>query len=549
MRRTYLVPVLLLALAACWGAYLVGPIRLNIYSQGWLWGDLAQVQIAWMQFMADSHASWLSSARESYPIPISVSLFDPMPLLLLLAKPFAALVPDGTQYFGLYFLLCYLLQALFGYLVVGEILRWRGTADGLAADACKLMGGLLFACLPFTLLRMYGHTALSSQWLLVLSIWAALRSRDLPGPRWFLVNGGVLLLACGFNPYLALMVGISLGGFTLLHLGWPARAALALRLPGLMLVGLLGLWLFGFLSAAAVPEGGYGQYSMNMLGPLDSNGAGRILALDVTDATGGQSFEGFAYLGVGILVLCAMAVLLGLRQRGVGSVPFRRVWLLVVLVYLLALSTTVTLSGMTFQLPVAEPLVELLSRFRASGRFFWIGAFWLLALSIATLCYRYSPARVAAVLATCLALQLVDVSRIAGELHAGAREDQRLMPPAALLRAVPGSDRLILLPPWQCDHQQSPGGLRGYEIFGIVAAREKLLTNSFYAARTLPEQMAFHCDDAQVLNNLSDRGLYVLSGQAYSAYAPLFAVGYDCRELPMDDRPQLCVPRKETPRP
>lgn len=549
MKRAYLGPALLLALAAAWGAYLVGPVRLDVHSQGWLWGDLAQVQSAWMQFMADSEASWLSSARGSYPIPISVSLFDPMPILLLLAKPFAALVPEGSQYFGLYFLLCYLLQAAFGYLTVGEILRWCCAADGLAADACKLIGGLLFACLPFTLLRMHGHTALSSQWLLVLSIWVALRSRDLPERRWFLANGGVLLLACGFNPYLALMVGISLGGFTLLHLGWPARGSLALRLPGLMLVGLFGLWMFGFLSAAAVPEGGYGQYSMNMLGPIDSNGAGLLLALNVPDPTGGQTFEGFSYLGAGVLALCSLGLLLCLWRRDTRQVPFVRVWLLIVLAYLLALSTTLTLSGMTFQLPVPEQILELLSRFRASGRFFWIGAFWLLALSIATLFYRFSPARAAVVLAVCLLLQLVDISRIASQLHTGARPDQRLASPAALVQAAAGRERLILLPPWQCDHQQTPGGVRGYEIFGIVAAQNKLLTNSFYAARTLPEQMAFHCDYAQVLNNLSDRSLYVLSAQAFALHAGAFAAGYDCSELPMDDRPQLCVPRKETLRP
>ena len=61
--------------------------------------------------------------------------------------------------------------------------------------------------------------------------------------------------------------------------------------------------------------------------------------------------------------------------------------------------------------------------------------------------------------------------------------------------------------------------------------------------------MAFHCDYAQVLNNLSDRSLYVLSAQAFALHAGAFAAGYDCSELPMDDRPQLCVPRKETLRP
>lgn len=534
--------VAIICLSALWGAYTIGPGRLSIFKLDWLAGDLAQVYLAWIQYTSDPSAGWLTTLRNSYPLPMSISLFDPMPLLLVLLKPFAGLVPESTQYFGLYFLACFILQGLFGYLVVQEIQRWRGLPANLSGIFVSVCGGLLFASAPFTAYRLHGHTALSSQWLLVLSIWLALRTRDASDRVWMAASSGLVFLACGFNPYLALMVALSLTGFTCIHLGWARWRSLALRIGCLLLTGFIGLFVFGFMGGASVAEGGYGLYSMNMLGPFDSDAKAILLPLDVNDATGGQG-EGFNYLGLGVLLLGFLALYLQTRpglpdQR----VPFIKAWLIVLVSYVLALSTTVTLSVETLQIPLPQVIIDLLSRFRASGRFFWIGGFWLITLAIAVIFYRFARWRVVLILAICTVVQMVDVFGIARSVRAWGVAAKSLPIPHVLEQSAMGRSGMVVMPPWQCDHQETPGGVRGYEIFGVLAARHQMNINSFYAARTLPEQSAFHCDYSRALTNLSSDNLYVLSARLYSENTMKFQADFNCSVLPIEGSPVLCAP-------
>jgi hypothetical protein len=529
-------------LCGLWGAYVIGPGRMSIFKVDWLDGDLAQVYLAWIQYTSDPSAGWLTTVRNSYPLPMSISLFDPMPLLLVLLKPFAVLVPESTQYFGLYFLACFILQGLFGYFVVQEVQRWRGLPENLSGIFVSVCGGLLFASAPFTAQRLYGHTALSSQWLLVLSIWMALRTRDSGNRVWMAVNSGLVFLACGFNPYLALMVSLSLIGFTCIHLGCAQWRILAMRIVCLLLTGFIGLFVFGFMGGASVTQGGYGVYSMNILGPFDSNAQAVLLPLDVNDATGGQG-EGFNYLGLGVLLLGFLALFLQSRPSLPDQrVPFINAWLIVLVSYVLALSTTLTLSVETLQIPLPQFIIDLLSRFRASGRFFWIGGFWLITLAIAVICYRFARWRVVLILGICTAVQMVDVFGIARSVRAWGVATKSLPIPQVLEQSAIGLSGMVVLPPWQCDHQQTPGGVRGYEIFGVLAARHQMNINSFYAARTLPEQSAFHCDYSRALTNLTSDNMYVLSAKLFNENAMRFQSGFHCSALPIEGGPVLCVP-------
>jgi hypothetical protein len=313
-----------------------------------------------------------------------------------------------------------------------------------------------------------------------------------------------------------------------------------------MLTGFIGLFAFGFMGGASVAEGGYGLYSMNILGPFDSNAQAILLPLDVNDATGGQSNEGFNYLGLGVLLLGFLALFLQSRPALPGQrVPFINAWLIVLVAYVLALSTTLTLSVEALRIPFPQVIVDLLSRFRASGRFFWIGGFWLITLAIAVICYRFARWRVVLILGICTAVQMVDVFGVARSVRAWGVSAKSLPIPQALERAAPGHAGLVVLPPWQCDHQQTPGGDRGYEIFGVLAARQHMNINSFYAARTLPEQRSFHCDYTRALSNLGSDNLYVLSAKLYSENAMKFQSGFNCSELPIEGAPVLCIPADE----
>lgn len=540
-------PLVAAAFGTLWAYLALGRTGIDPSSMKWLWGDLAQVYVAWSQYLSDPDAVWLSTTRMSYPLPISVSLFDPMPLLLLLSRPFAGLMEGGRQYFGFYFTACLAMQGVFGYFATLRALRLVDVSDSVWSRYVALLGGMLLASMPYTFFRFQGHAALSSQWVLVLSLWATLATLDSNRLRWLALNGGVLLLATGLNPYLALMVAASNAVIACSRLYRKGdRLEMAIRLAMLVATAALGLTVFGFMGASSAATGGYGVYSMNMLGPLDSNGGAKLLSLDVADPTGGQSFEGYTYIGLGMVILCALGpFLLPARQTPAHRFPFLGAILAVLCCYALALSASVTLSGYRVDLPLPESVHFLLSRFRGSGRFFWMAGFWLVLILTTLTVRRLGPKRASLLLSGILAVQLVDIVPLAANVRGNIANASALK----LEGVDAGSARAVLVfPAWQCDHESTPGGLRNYELVGYFALGKRLPTNNFYAARTTADQSAYHCDYSKRLAKLDPDAIYLLSDPLYAQYRMDFAGRFSCSERPAE--PQygrafwICEPRK-----
>ncbi len=57
-------------------------------------------------------------------------------------------------------------------------------------------------------------------------------------------------------------------------------------------------------------------------------------------------------------------------------------------------------------------------------------------------------------------------------------------------------ENLVVLPAWQCGYRFSPGDLDGFQIFGLLAARQQMRTNSYYSARYTKVNFDFHCKQA-----------------------------------------------------
>jgi hypothetical protein len=533
---------MVVACAVLFARFLLGRVALNIHDVHWLWGDLAQVQIAWAQFVSDPDAHWLSSTRLSYPLPISISLFDPMPLLLLLARPFAGMAPAGTQYFGYYFAACVVLQGIFGYLATLRAVRLAGGADGLAATLIAVAGGLLLASVPYTFVRFQGHTALSSQWVLVLSIWVSLASLDWRHGRWCLANGAVVFVATGLNPYLALMILVSNGVLTVMAWERLRPMGVVARVTALAVIAGVGLWLFGFMSGATADTGGYGHYSMNLFGPLDSHHAARLFPFNVPDAMDEQAFEGYTYLGFGIILLCLVGLLASIgRQLSPQRFPFVAAVLIVLACTLLAMSSTLSAGHHVFEVPLPKKVVYLLSRFRGSGRLFWMAGFWLVLVSIAACVRRFGVRATAALASVLLVVQFVDIRPIGTSVRktiAGGHALRLNDIPAGQFSAV------LVYPAFQCDYHRAPGGdVRNYEAVGFLAATRGIPTNNFYAARVPAEQTAYHCDYNARLAKADPRALYLITSDLFDGHREVLEAAHTCTALEGHPGELKCVPK------
>ena len=166
-----------------------------------------------------------------YPFRTSVLFTDSLPLAALFFKLLGGILPTRFQYFGWWGLLCYALQ---GGLAQAVIARIAGVQPTFGRDdkskaaiaiimspgqTAKLWGSVLGAgvlvLFPALTIRMFAHTALAANWLVLLALYLWLRSDELmPTTRSAcLIWGGMGLLCAGIHLYYLPMVGLVLVGY------------------------------------------------------------------------------------------------------------------------------------------------------------------------------------------------------------------------------------------------------------------------------------------------------------------------------------------------
>lgn len=405
--------------------WLYGAAILNPVETGWmLHGDPAQHYLGWEFFRRESWSLPLGRIENfGAPVTASIVFTDSIPLLAIPLKLLNAWLPETFQYFGAWMLLCHALTGWFAWRIFSRL------GLGVAASACAT---LLMLLMPAMMLRAYGHESLMAHWLILAAIDRYLAGWS--GRGWLVL----VLLAAAVHAYLlAMLLAIFCAAWlrvvavdrALSFSRGSARAALgALLLGGWM--ALLGYFVGEAKQLAAE---GYGHYSANLLtwfDPMDWRAFLLHYGRDPADkgewshflpalgqTTAGQ-YEGFAYLGAGLLLLvvAAMALALLRRQRLPGfMLPLLAVALAL---FAAALSNRISLGGRElFVVPLSDTMLGALAVFRASGRFVW-PLTYLLVIASVVLVVRNSPPRVAgAMLVFAVGVQALDLSGKIGEFR------------------------------------------------------------------------------------------------------------------------------------
>lgn len=429
---------------------------------------------------------------------LSIVYTDSVPWVTIAAKA-AGLDAAGVNPIGLALCLGFVLQpAAFALLLI---------AGGVRRGEVVALGAVLGSLLPAWYMRTTGHVALSSHWIILLALALAVRAAR-TGVSVAVVAGlcATGALSLGLHAYLfAVVAVVAAGGLwaDVARPGVPEPARTGLPRPGLaalrralsgtgafLAVSAAAAWLLGYGAGGGV--GGFGIYSMNLLSPvvpqvsalraLVASGPGQII-----DATGGQ-YEGYNYLGAGVLlVLAAAGLSLLARARlgvpataGLGPAAARTAAsasrgaarpLLLGLAGLamLDVSNHVYLgSTQVLSLPlVARPLLDEL---RSSGRLFWPVAYALLAGALAVLDRGRGRRTMALVLAAAAALQVHDTSLLrAATRTAYARAPAATDPALDPWRAGPLAGRdLRVLPRFLCAR---PGDMETVRALSLAALR------------------------------------------------------------------------------
>lgn len=477
------------ALGLLWFVQLGGAQALNPLHTTWLFsGDWRQ---HWLGFVFFQREPWtfplgtLSSLL--YPIGTNIGLTDSNPVLAILIKPFASVLPGEFQLVGPWLATCFVLQGYMGTALVSTVTKDQGQ---------QLLGGALLVLSPVLVVRL-GHDTLCAHWVLLGLLYLGLREyRDGAEARrlswWGLA---AVVLAAGIHPYLAamawalalgLMIRLWIAGYFSL---WRAAAAVTVATGGLLVVW----WAIGYFGGARDLSSGFGEYASSLLTLFDPS----YLSRSLPDLPGlASDYEGFGFLGLGGVVAFGIAVAVLLRRR-----PSSRpgVWAPItacVLLGIYALSSHIRLAGdevLNLEWLYA-PLMTVIKPFRASGRFIWSLHYLALVFGIwgvTRLSSRAKPQLGTILLALVVILQATDlkVDRVWPEPR---KEPQIALAPYEL---AAGHYRHLALVPMQvigaCRDPYEEDYV--YRMM-LLAHRLNLTLNSGYFARIDVQRVRARCD-------------------------------------------------------
>lgn len=411
-RGLYLMVAALSALAFCcvYGVRILLPTYTDWLLVG---GDLSQHYLGWVAYRSSPWTFPIGLTNIlAYPDYTSVIFTDSIPLFAVFFKLLSPLLPESFQYFGLWGLTCFVLQGILSAKII------RGYTDNRAA---VIFGSLLVVFTPAVFKRLYGHEALAGQWIILLAldlIFSRQKYERSPG-KLYLTVAGIGILTVSIHMYFLLMCSIIVFSWCVADLLYTKR----LKRPFLVMLDLGGsalttIWLLGGFVAtgSSYSEGGVGLYSMNWNSLVNSMGMSSVLK--PLPLHTGEQWEGFGYLGLGIILLTGIVVVFSLFDRAAWKGFEKHGEILVglgcvCLLSVIAASQTEAFWGTTklYSLRLPRFVLKVWGVFRASGRCVMV-LDYVTSLSCVILTvklFRKRPWIPAALLCAALAVQIYDI--------------------------------------------------------------------------------------------------------------------------------------------
>ena len=366
--------------------------------------DPAQHYLGWVFYRRSGwHLPYLGANYSAiYPYRTSILYTDSIPLLAVLGKLLGGLLPARFQYLGLWGLFCYAMQ---GGLAQALIARVGGVRPGdTAKNWASVLGAGVLVLFPALNIRMFAHTALAANWLVLLALWlwlCAERSENRPTAVKLCLWWGTLGLLCaGIHLYYLPMVGMVLVAACV-------QRALEKRGPAAVVLPVAS-----FCGAALAELFVLGAFAANFAGYSNGYLSGADLAnLFVPGLGASWEQEIYAGLGTTIAVVLALAGLL-VQHKQAGAFFHRHknvviaALVLLVLDAIAAMGNTVTFAGRTlFTVPIPQALMDFWAMFSSCARLAWLAGMLLAVAACGLLLRFWQGAAAAVLLALCAAAQ------------------------------------------------------------------------------------------------------------------------------------------------
>ena len=386
-------------------------------------GDLAQSYYGWCFFRnSDWHFPIGLMDSVAYPSLTSIIYIDSIPLFNIIFKILSPLLPETFQFFGIWGMCCLALNGGIGALIVRSLSK-----DTIGA----ILASPIFVITTFTIQRLYTHTALAANWLILLAILVVVfeRKRALSKKDCF-IWAGLFALGVGVNiyylPILAIIMLINCIYHGLIAKKWAMPVlAFASSLTGTFVC----FWLLGGLYHL----GSTGLDTLNM-GTLSSNLNSLFNPMETFKYLTGYSaflpsrplafsgqYEGYGYLGFGGISLCLFAAIGAVAYRCNRLLTHKEFFLVIAafIVFVIASMGVVATfdDKVLFGIPYPEFFNKIWSTFRSNGRFIW-GAWNIAIISALVVIFVRYPRKIARILVClCMVLQIADLSTMLDNRH------------------------------------------------------------------------------------------------------------------------------------
>jgi hypothetical protein len=433
--------------------------------------------------------------RLGIPQGLAIIFTDSIPILALIGRLIYALTGEVLNLFGWWVAGCFI---FLGMSMTG-LVAIMGQKSFLSAVTATIIA----LCMPPLLWRSSYHLPLTAHFEIVLALifYFSCKQRCNPVRFCFAAASLLLVLALWTNAYIFLAVGgvvvAGIGQALLDRRLTPIAACIVLS--GLVIIVATVMLLSGYLeSPGTVVELGFGHYSMNLLSPISPQMSGLfpMRSSFVLDATGGQ-YEGFSYLGGGVLLLSVLAAHSGesssLRAFNEWAQRLKKtwrnhacLWLVMLGFTAFALSNNVYFGAWSFSVPLPSWLLQISGTFRSSGRLFWPVLYLITAVAMVAVATRYRRIKTAVLIVACF-LQWFDTVPLREAVAAStAASVPPLIRSAAWRQALARHHVIRVFPSFACLNRPPYAWTWSRQVavqLQLFAALENVAINTHYSGR------------------------------------------------------------------
>lgn len=352
------------------------------------------------------HPKIFFSQNLVYPFGTSVLNTDSLPLFALTFKilyKFFGLSPYA-QYFGIWILLCLILNGIFGY-KIAKLLNLNNI-NSIIASTFLIVS-------PLVIPRAFEHTALVAHFFILAAIYLYLINykRFKHEAYWTILFMLIFLTQPNFFP---IVVALFCADY--------CKRIFITKETNIKLFSVFSLILFllnyllitqtGLLTGRALCGSGYGYYSAN-LNFLINPGIYSLFFKGMKFGTGGQ-YEGICYLGAGIILLVLFSFFLYPKTKQKPSL-LKNIPLIsaIIILMLYGFSNKIYLNEhLIFSYPLPEFLENIFCIFRTSARGCWIVWYMVFFFGLYILNANIKAKKLTLLLLLALIIQIADLSPI-----------------------------------------------------------------------------------------------------------------------------------------